>query len=596
MALLLPTFGKRPQEEGGAARKRRGTISPATEQTLGTPTDAEATTQDPGNAPLLRCSGSAAEPDAATEHIAPASLGSPREASPGGGDMTIKSLANVVSKLASECDESAVALCSDVPTLQRGVQAEIRNLFKPWGVQLTAKNDNGKYSKRGDYLLKSELTATFIEKARERFRAKATETQQLQHAATEHARVMQLKKETESPAGGAATEHTETEFHIDDALAETLASLQAIDTQEPILTRVIDHACSSDHCMSHRLVAMLRLAHWKISADLCNDQPLDACGYIAADAVCRLRDAALSEANHWHDIQLPDYAQLTCISRGIKVLRKRGDHRILDTDEVNRLVRHYSHLDQRHQAAEEWWAGAVALDHFLTGLPNVVEEITTTSPHTQHRWRAWAVNTQTSRQLGSHWFTVVVGAAVGNSSQLLQSTATSSTAGSMLELNQPLQSIGTRADPITNNYANLFESPDPDLSNALGWAHANAMHPRVAAWLRACSQWDSAVATKKHHRQKQRRQLCKEHDIPCTRAVNTNEELDTAMVYIRRELTNRIKDIRAQPLLQSKATGQSLLQSKATGPPSTHSMQQRARDNKLDNYFTHEPLAMHVQR
>ena len=119
--------------------------------------------------------------------------------------------------------------------------------------------------------------------------------------------------------------------------------------------------------MSHRLVAMLRLTHWKISADLCNDQPLDACGYIATDAVCRLRDAALSEANSWHDIQLPDYAQLSCISRGMKVLRKRGDERILETDEVNRLVRHYSNLDLRHQASEEWWAGAVALDHILTG-------------------------------------------------------------------------------------------------------------------------------------------------------------------------------------------------------------------------------------
>ena len=137
--------------------------------------------------------------------------------------------------------------------------------------------------------------------------------------------------------------------------------------------------------MSYRLVAMLRLAHWNISADLCNDQPLDACGYIAADAVCRLRDAALSEANSWHDIQLPDYAQLSCISRGNEVLRKRGDDRILGADEVNRLVRHYSHLDQRHKAAEDWWAGAVALDHFLTGLPNFVEEITTISSQTQHR-------------------------------------------------------------------------------------------------------------------------------------------------------------------------------------------------------------------
>ena len=405
----------------------------ATEQTPEIPADAEATMQDPGNASILRCSDSAVEPDAATEHIPPASFGSAGEASSGCGDMTIKSLDDVVSKLSSDCDDSAAALRNAVQTLQRGVQAEIRNLCKPWGVQLTAKNDNGKYGKRADDVLKSELKDTFIAKAKKHFRAKATENQPLEHALTEHTRAIQLKKRTEAPASSAATEHAETEFHIDEALAETLRSLQALGTQQPILTRVIDHACSSEHCMSYRLVAMLRLAHWNISADLCNDQPLDACGYIAADAVCRLRDAALSEANSWHDIQLPDYAQLAC-SRGNQVLRKRGDHRILDTDEVNRLVRHYSHLDQRHQAAEEWWAGAVALDHFLTGLPNIVKEITVTCSHTQHRWRGWAVNTQTSRQHGSHWFTVVV----GTQTQLLQSTAepcpSASSSGDVLPL------------------------------------------------------------------------------------------------------------------------------------------------------------------
>ena len=342
---------------------------------------------------------------------------------------------------------------------------------------------------------------------------------------------------------------------------------------------------------------MCREAKWKISRDLCNDHPFDACGYIAADAVCRLREAALAEANGWHRMKLPDYARLECIDRGNQVLRKRNLDRILDSDQVNRLVRHYSHVDQRSQAEEEWWAGAVALDHFLIGLPGMVDELAANSSGQQHRWRAWIVNTQSSAQLGSHWFTVVVGAAVENSSQLLQSTATSSTAGSMLELNQPLQSIGTRADPITNNFLNPFESPDPALRNALDWAHANAMHPHVAAWLHACSQWDSAVATKEHERRDKRRKLCKEHDIPCTKAVDTNKELETAMVYIRRQLTNRIKDIRA-----AMKSLQPLLQSKATGPPSAHSMQQRAasadttlqpprkkteygRDNKLDNYF-----------
>ena len=93
-----------------------------------------------------------------TEHIAPASIGSTCEASPGSNDITIKSLADVISKLASECDESAVRM------LQRGAQAEIRNLCKPWGVQLNAKNKNGKYSKRSGDILKSELTATFIKK------------------------------------------------------------------------------------------------------------------------------------------------------------------------------------------------------------------------------------------------------------------------------------------------------------------------------------------------------------------------------------------------------------------------------------------------
>ena len=70
------------------------------------------------------------------------------------------------------------------------------------------------------------------------------------------------------------------------------------------------------------------------------------------------------------------------------------------------------------------------------------------------------------------------------------------------------------------------------------------------------------------------------------------------MVYVRRQLTNRIKDIRAAMM-----SLQPLLQSKATAPPSAHSMQQlpvsadtalhsqrkktaQPRDGKLANYFT----------
>jgi hypothetical protein len=110
IAFLLPTFGKRSQDQGSTSRKCSTPTRPATEQTPGIPADAEATMQDPGDASILQCSDSAVEPDAATEHIAPVSLVSTCEASPVSGDMTTKSLADVVSKLAPERNESGVAL------------------------------------------------------------------------------------------------------------------------------------------------------------------------------------------------------------------------------------------------------------------------------------------------------------------------------------------------------------------------------------------------------------------------------------------------------------------------------------------------------
>ena len=114
------------------------------------------------------------ETPAATEHNPPALLGPTCEAPPGSGDMIIESLADVVSKLADECEESAVALCKAARTLRRGERDEVRNLCRPWGVQMGRRID-GKYKRRELDVLKSELTATFIEKAREHFRTKATE-------------------------------------------------------------------------------------------------------------------------------------------------------------------------------------------------------------------------------------------------------------------------------------------------------------------------------------------------------------------------------------------------------------------------------------
>ena len=481
---------------------------------------------------FMQASSSVAEPDAATEHAAAET------------DVCMEDIVTEWRRRSSSDD--ARDLVNAAQTVLKGSQKDIRDLCKSWGVQLRIQQ---RYRPTGT--LKQELKTALIKRA---MKLKSETEASAGGAATERAEIQvragdALAEAPRSPiqvaAESTATEHAGAEFCLEAAIVGTLRSLSAIHGDSEILVRVVDHACHSEQCISHRVAAMCREAQWNVSEELCNDQPLDACGYIAADAVCRLREAALSEANLWHRMQLPDYARLECIDRGNRVLRNRAHERILDSDQVNQLVLHYSHVDQSSQAQQEWWAGAVALDHFLSGLPDMVSELAATTSSQQHRWRAWIVNTQSSTQLGSHWFTVVVGAAVQTAQELLQSTATSSAAGGTLELSQPLQSTGPRANPSIKNYPNLFESPDTDLSNVLDWAHAHATHPHVAAWLRACSQWDSAIATKEYQHQKKRRRLCKEHDIQCTKAIDSNKELDTAIVHIRRQLINRIKDIRA---------------------------------------------------
>ena len=355
--------------------------------------------------------------------------------------------------------------------------------------------------------------------------------------------------------------------------------------------------------------------------------------------MCRLREAALAEANGWHRTILPDYAQQDCIHSGNKILRRRGLDRILESDEVNFLVRHYSHIDQVSQAAEEWWAGAVALNHFLTGLPDMIAELATTNLGQRHKWRAWIVNTQHSEQLGSHWFTVVVGATVENVPELLQSTASSSVVRSVPELTQshasssavarePLDSIPIESEANAarlNNYQNLFDSPGAAI-DLITWARAHTTYPSVSAWLEACSQWDAAVVSKEHMGQKKRRKLCKKHGIPLTRELDANGTIEEVMEHVRRKLLAQMQEIQSQRqlptvfgLLQSSpspstADIHSLLQSAGSEPP--HSQKRSApanredqsphkrrvfadttlqpppkkakhqRDNKLDNYFT----------
>ena len=160
--------------------------------------------------------------------------------------------------------------------------------------------------------------------------------------------------------------------------------LKASSKDVEFMARKVGHACR----FQDRVAAARREANWQTSTDLCNDQPLDACGYIAADTVCRLRDAVLAEANSWRRMRLTDYVQLGCIHRGNNILNKRDDDRMLDADQVNHLVRQHSHLDHRHRAAGGWWGGAIAIDHFLIGLPDSMQESSASVSDKQHRWRA----------------------------------------------------------------------------------------------------------------------------------------------------------------------------------------------------------------
>ena len=244
---------------------------------------------------------------------------------------------------------------------------------------------------------------------------------------------------------------------------------------------------------------------------------------------------------------------------------------------------------------------------------------------------------------------MVVGAAVENVPQLLQSTASSSAVRSVPKLKQSPasssaagrktpDSIGSvRSDqaslPIEseanaarlNNYQNLFDSPGAAI-DLITWARAHTTYPGVSAWLEACSQWDAAVVSKEHLVQTKRRKLCKKHGIPLTKVIDTNATVEAAMEQVRRKLLVQIQEIKSQRqmprvfgLLQSSPSPSTadihpLLQSAGSEPP--HSQKRSApanredqsphkravvadttlqpspkktkhrRDNKLDNYFT----------
>ena len=80
--------------------------------------------------------------------------------------------------------------------------------------------------------------------------------------------------------------------------------------------------------------------------------------------------------------------------------------------------------------------------------------------------------------------------------------------------------------------------------------------------------------------------------------VDTNAQLDAAMEYIRRKLTNRIHEIRTTKVLlhskQEESTNCQYMQQVTTSADATLNVlpkkTRKAHANKLDNYFAHKAI------
>ena len=246
-------MGKRPQEQGGTARTRTAAMNPATEQTRGTPTDTKVTVPNSQSSPSMQPSSSAVESGAATEHTA------------AGAEITTCMKA-IVTEWNTLSTDDARDLVNAAQVLLKGDQNDVRNLCKPWGVQLREKK---RY--RPMNTLKQELKIALTKRAK---KLKSENEGSDRGAATEHTEVDARaddalaetpQSSTQVAKESTATEHASAEFCIETAMDETLRRIKALHGDSEILVRVVDHACSSEQCVSHRIAAMCREASWKIS-------------------------------------------------------------------------------------------------------------------------------------------------------------------------------------------------------------------------------------------------------------------------------------------------------------------------------------------
>ena len=115
----------------------------------------------------------------------------------------------------------------------------------------------------------------------------------------------QRKSETSTAASAAApaAEQRWPTFSEDGEISRKLRS-RAVKAG-PAAVRIVDHASACSASVSSRVASICTSAGLHVRADLSCDQPTDDCGYIAADAVVRLRDAALAETQSWLTATLP---------------------------------------------------------------------------------------------------------------------------------------------------------------------------------------------------------------------------------------------------------------------------------------------------
>ena len=156
VAFLVPTFGKRPQDQGGASRKRAAATSDATEQVeVAAMTLTTGPNDDEGHA--------------ATEHVSPEFGMDPSITQSTAPLPLINSLDDVVEifgPLAGEGD-AYLALHRGAQQLQNGNKQQIRDLCKPWGVIPKAKNAQGTWGHRSIADLKQDIQEKVIERARD---------------------------------------------------------------------------------------------------------------------------------------------------------------------------------------------------------------------------------------------------------------------------------------------------------------------------------------------------------------------------------------------------------------------------------------------